>query len=315
MEPDKIIILVYMLFNSILGCLFNLVVLLVYFKYSKNYPSVILLSLLALSNFLCSIIVMPIVIITELDIIQKDNMYCGFYYLIRYLSASFTIKLLALIAFECLENIKNPVKVEISFKTKVLCLILLVIVMIFSVLAYFCYHKNKYNKCREYKEFYLTQPFGYASIAILIIMMLFILICYLKIYKIVRQSFRKVTINFEISAVESSNFNSRFPRNQTRKHWRIAQKVILVIKKIFCNTKFTNLNYSFYIKTSLIYCVVWLPFIVFKLIPDLFPEPSDYEQLAIFFNDSLCFIYPTICPIVYSFWSKIFRNDFMKLFE
>ena len=120
MEPDKIIILVYMLFNSILGCLFNLVVLLVYFKYSKNYPSVILLSLLALSNFLCSIIVMPIVIITELDIIQKDNMYCGIYYLIRYLFASLTIVLLALIAFECLESIKNPIKVEISFKTKVL---------------------------------------------------------------------------------------------------------------------------------------------------------------------------------------------------
>ncbi len=173
---------------------------------------------------------MPIVIITELDVFQKYDIYCGVYYLIRYLSASLTIVLLALIAFECLENIKNPVKVKFTLKTKVLCLILFVIAMIFSVLAYFCYHKNKYNKCREYKEFYLTQPFGYASISILIIMMLFILVCYLNIYKLVRQSSRKVTINLEISAVESSNFNSRFPRNQTRKHWRIAQKVILVIK-------------------------------------------------------------------------------------
>ncbi len=96
MEPDKIVILVYMLFNSIFGCLFNFVVLLVYFKYSRNYPSVILLSLLALSNFLCSIIVMPIVIITELDVFQKDDIYCGVYYLIRYLSASLTIALKAL---------------------------------------------------------------------------------------------------------------------------------------------------------------------------------------------------------------------------
>ena len=228
MEPDKIIILVYMLFNSLLGCLFNLVVLLVYFKYSKNYPSVILLSLLALSNFLCSIIVMPIVIITELDIIQKDNMYCGIYYLIRYLSASFTIKLLALIAFECLENIKNPVKVEISFKTKVLCLILLVIVMIFSVLAYFCYHKNKYNKCIEYKEFFLSYPFIYATIAIIIFVILFILICYLKIYKIVRQSFRRVSRKIEISAIDSISFDNRSSPNQTRNYWRIAQKVIIV---------------------------------------------------------------------------------------
>jgi hypothetical protein len=229
MEPDKIVILVYMLFNSILGCLFNLLVLLVYFKYSKNYPSVILLSLLALSNFLCSIIVMPIVIITELDIIQKDNIYCGIYYLIRYLFASLTIVLLALIAFECLESIKNPIKVEISFKTKVLGLVFFVIVVIVSVLAFFCYHKNEFrNKCIENKDFYLSDPFIYATIAIIIFVILFILICYLKIYKIVCQSFRRVSRKIEISAIDSISFDNRSSPNQTRNYWRIAQKVIIV---------------------------------------------------------------------------------------
>ncbi len=232
MEPDKIVILVYMLFNSIFGCLFNFVVLLVYFKYSRNYPSVILLSLLALSNFLCSIIVMPIVIITELDVFQKDDIYCGVYYLIRYLSASLIIVLLALIAFECLENIKNPVKVEISFKTKVLGLIFCVIAVILSVLAYFCYHKNEYNKCREYKDFDFSKPFAYVSMAFLIIMILFILICYLKIYKIVHQSFRRVSRKIEISAIDSISFDNRSSPNQTRNYWRIAQKVIIVKEKI-----------------------------------------------------------------------------------
>jgi hypothetical protein len=240
MEPDKIVILVYMLFNSILGCLFNLLVLLVYFKYSKNYPSVILLSLLALSNFLCSIIVMPIVIITELDIIQKDNIYCGIYYLIRYLSASLTIALKALIAFECLESIQNPVKVKITFKSKVLGLILFVIIVIVSVLAFFCYQKDDINKCSEAKDLSLSKPFAYFSMAILILIILFILICYLKIYKIVRQSFRRISRKIEISAVDSISFDNKLPKIQTRNHWLIAQKVILVIKKIF-HTKFVNL--------------------------------------------------------------------------
>ncbi len=230
MEPDKIIILVYMLFNLIVGCLFNLVVLLVYFKYSRNYPSVILLSLLALSNFLCSIIVMPIVIITELDVFQKDDIYCGVYYLIRYLSASLTIALKALIAFECLESIQNPVKVKITFKSKVLGLVLLAIVIIVSASAFFCYHKNEYNKCREYKDFDFSKPFAYFSMAMLILIILFILICYFKIYKLVRQSFRRISRKMEISAVDSISFDNKPPKIQTRNYWRIAQKVILVIK-------------------------------------------------------------------------------------
>ena len=183
---------------------------------------------------------MPIVIITELDIIQKDDIYCGIYYLIRYLFASLNIALKALIAFECLESIKNPVKVKITFKSKVLGLILFVIIVIVSVLAFFCYQKDDYNKCREAKDLSLSKLFAYFSIAILILIILFILICYLKIYKIVRQSFRRVSRKIEISAVDSISFDNRSSTNQTRNYWLISQKVILVIKKIF-HTKFVNL--------------------------------------------------------------------------
>ena len=68
---------------------------------------------------------------------------------------------------------------------------------------------------------------GYSTSVLILIIILSIIICYFKIYKLVRQSFRRVSRKIEISAIDSVNeIGSTY--NQAKNHWRIAQKVILV---------------------------------------------------------------------------------------
>ena len=101
MENSDIGFIIYMSILSLLGIVLNLPIIIVYRKKYTHSASLYLLFALALLNFLISLIVVPITLITTIEVFYINNrFYCGMSYFLRFFSNSISVILLGLIAYE-----------------------------------------------------------------------------------------------------------------------------------------------------------------------------------------------------------------------
>lgn len=263
-NEQKLQIIIYTSLIFFLGSSFNIIVLRVYSKFHRHYTSILLLMLLGVIDLINSLILAPLVAVTELELFAKSSFYCGLYYFLLYLFNSLPIPIISLIAYERCRTINRSIStnnsslvnkfLNIKYDTKKALALIGAIVLIFcfpSVFLYRSYNDNvNIKKCRVIPE---TLTYNIVTVALLALFHLVSIIFYSKIYLIVRRStiktFKKSLCVFtnqknedgknvtivsvkNVTNSESRETKKRVPklsRSQgVRKDWKVAKIFILV---------------------------------------------------------------------------------------
>ena len=207
MENSDIGFIIYMSILSLLGIFLNLPIIIVYRKKYTHSASLYLLFALALLNFLISLIVVPITLITTIEVFYISNrFYCGMSYFLRFFSNSIAVILLGLIAYERYNIIsaKTITKLRIMeqnlmFNSKRATLVAVVVCFIFSLWCFY-FFENQENKCTSIES--VVYYNGICCVVLGGVMVLMIVI-YIKAYLIVHRSTTKVLIkNINLNQAE-----------------------------------------------------------------------------------------------------------------
>lgn len=238
------IFLIYVLIMFVFGSLLNTIVLIVYFKYPKNYPFVFILISLTLLNLSSSILQVPLLSAYELQMFPVNVAYCRFEYFVSYFINGQSLTALVLIAYECYTMINESKKLSgIRMRTKIAGSILFWLGTLYPIAVIIRVDiDKKTNQCLLNPELLFT----ILSALIIFVFLVFISVFYLKLYCIVRKHANKVSFSIkrsvvkklgELSLTQSRNDSDK-QKNKNyaniRKSWNITRKFLLVVN-IFLN--------------------------------------------------------------------------------
>ena len=228
MDYFDLTVLLFTLFIFIFGSFFNTVVLLVYLKFHRNYPSIVLLVSVSLVGFLSSFIIVPYVAISELKFIRKSLVYCQIYMFFLCFTSAIPVHLLFLIASDRFKIISQSIGKNIKFEFNSICTVMIsasfVLLVICIPVVFYAIAEKEYL-CKSN----INASFDYVNISGTLIINIISAMIYFKIFLIVH---RKNIFMPKISTVEKNLEETNKSMSQqnklTRRDWKMVKMFILV---------------------------------------------------------------------------------------
>ncbi len=199
-ESFQVLLIVYMLLICVLGSVFNLIALVIFYINFINYSSVLIFFSLSLVNFISSLVLVPIELSKIRNQFYNDEIICSISYFLKKLFQFESELLIVLLALERYKSTRvtnaNQVIDYCALKydrTKAVTLSFLISALFASISFGFHDFDLESFACKEKKTSNKLAGFHIVTLVLLTIQLVFIVFMFVRVYLMAYKSSMKVS--------------------------------------------------------------------------------------------------------------------------